>query len=282
MQVLPSGLAVPPLPYVAVLVVFTVALVALLVALEPPVTQRQVVAFVPWIATGGILHAFHQLGVYPSSVAPFFGAPAVYVTTFVLTGAIWLVSAFLATVNDRPERIARDLVAIGSGVLVTLVGFAYWQAAGLVESTVPFAWPVVGVLGGLVITAPAYYLLTIWQTSAVAKVGYGGVAVVYAHALDGFSTALGVDVLGVGERTPIPARIMEFAADLPTAQYIGQGWLFVVVKLLLAMAIVLALDEYVDEEPTQGNLLLTFVAAVGLGPAANNLTLFLLGGSVVG
>lgn len=277
MQLLPSGLVVPPWPYVAVLAVLTVVLVSLLYSIRPPVTRRQVVAFAPWIVTGGIFHAFYQFGAFPRVLAPLFSAPAVYVTTFVATATVWLVSAFLATVNDRPERIARDLGAIGAGVVIALTGIAYWQALDLVDGVLPLLWPPIGFVGALVITLPAYYLLTLWKTAAVGKAGAAGVLVVYAHALDGLSTAIGIDVVGTGERTPLPRLIMDFAAELPTAPYVGRGWLFVVVKLLIAMGVVVLLADYVEEEPSEGNLLLAFVAAVGLGPAANNLFLFALG-----
>ena len=53
---------------------------------------------------------------------------------------------------------------------------------------------------------------------------------------------------------------MEFAAGLPTAQYVGSGWLFVLVKVALAMAIVALFADYVRDEPTRGFLALAAVA----------------------
>ena len=103
--------------------------------------------------------------------------------------------------------------------------------------------------------------------------GVGALAVV-AHALDGVSTAVGVDVLGFGERTPLSRVIIETAAALPTAEVLGAGWLFVVVKLAVACVVVVLLADLVEEDPREGSLLLGFVAAVGLGPGAHNLLLF--------
>uniref|UniRef100_UPI000299E622 DUF63 family protein n=1 Tax=Halococcus hamelinensis TaxID=332168 RepID=UPI000299E622 len=97
---------------------------------------------------------------------------------------------------------------------------------------------------------------------------------VLGHALDGVSTAVGIDVLGFGERSPFSRAIIEFAATLPTASLLGAGWLFVVVKLALAAAVLVLLASYVREEPGEGYLLLGAVAAVGLGPGAHNLLLF--------
>jgi len=41
------------------------------------------------------------------------------------------------------------------------------------------------------------------------------------------------------------------------------------------VVIVVLLDDYLEEDPVEASLLLAVVTAVGLGPAANNLVLFL-------
>jgi len=55
---------------------------------------------------------------------------------------------------------------------------------------------------------------------------------------------------------------------------VGEGWLFLLVKLAVASAVVWLFAGYIRETPGEGYLLLGFVAAVGLGPAAHNLLLF--------
>jgi len=280
MQILPSGLAIPPLPYTIVLVVLAGAAVASLYLLAPPVTTRQVLAFAPWMVAGGAFHALYQVGLIADPIEPFFGAPAVYVTTFVFAAAVWIPSIIRAQMIDDVRRIARNVGVVGSLLVLALTIVAYFFVAGRLDSTIPLAWLPIGFLGAALLTAPCYYLLTYRWTGTVSHAGWGGPVVVYAHALDGLSTAIGVDVIGTGERTPIPRRIMDFAETLPTYSYFGKGWLFVVIKLVLAMGIVLLLADLVDESPTEGNVLLAFVAAVGMGPAANNLYLFLLGPAV--
>jgi len=276
MQVLPSGLVVPPLPYAAVLVVGSLAVVGWLSVLSPPVSRRQVLAFAPWMVTGGAVHALYQHGSVPAVVEPFAAAPAVYVATFVLAGAVWIVAALRAQARDDPGLVTRYLALSGAVLVAALTVFAYVEAVRAGVPTHQYVWPVVGFLGAAVVTAPWYYALTFRFTAAVSRVGLAGPFVVYAHALDGVSTALGIDIIGTGERTPLPAHIMNFAGDLPTEPYLGRGWLFVVVKLVVASAVVIVLADYVEDEPTEGNLALAFVAAVGVGPAANNLYLFLL------
>jgi uncharacterized membrane protein len=132
-------------------------------------------------------------------------------------------------------------------------------------------------LVALVLTFVLYVIIGAWRTYVVAEARYAGALVLFAHVLDGVTTTIGVDVLGSGERSALPARIMEFAAGLPTAEFIGTGWLFLVVKIAVASAVVVLFADYVREEPTQGNLLFALVTAVGLGPATNNYLLFVLG-----
>jgi len=277
MQILPSGLAIPPLPYTITLVVLTASSVAALYLLDPPVTSRQVLALAPWMVAGGAFHALEQADLIPEVLSHFFAAPAVYVTTFVLAAAVWIPSVVRAQMLDDTGRIARNLAVFGTASVLALAGVAYAFALGRVDSTTALVWLPLGFLGAAVLTAPVYYLLALTRTAAVDRAGVAGPLVVYAHALDGFSTAMGVDVIGTGERTPIPRRIMDFAETLPTYPYVGKGWLFAAVKLAVAAGIVVLLADLVEDEPTQGNLLFAFVAAVGMGPAGNNLFLFLIG-----
>lgn len=282
MALLPSGLVAPPLWVVVVLGTLSAAQIAVLYVLSPPVTHEQVVGFTPWMVSGGILHVLYQIGTVPATYAPLFSAPAVYVTTFVSLGFVWTSTSYLARSDDDPDRISRDVGAIGSGVLLVLIGLVYWEALGLTGGWGPLAWPAVGFLVALFVFVPLYYLLASWQTGAVATVGLAGATAVFAHLLDGVSTAIGVDLLGTTERTPLPRYIMDIAARLPTAEYIGRGWLFVVVKVLVAIGAVLLLADYADEDPNEANLLLAFVTALGLGPASNNLFLFVVSGAVPG
>ncbi|MFB6281847.1 MAG: DUF63 family protein, partial [Haloferacaceae archaeon] len=144
---------------------------------------------------------------------------------------------------------------------------------GVARGTLSPLWSGVGlaVAGG---TAAAAWRVLVRVRPGVRAAGRAGPLVVFAHALDGVSTALGVDVLRYGERTPLSRLIIEAGRALPTADLLGGGWLFVAVKLVVAGAVVAALADLVEEEPAEGNLLLGLVAAVGLGPGTHNVVLF--------
>jgi len=274
-MILPTGFGLPPLPYLVVLVGGVVLVAALLVALEPPVDQRTVVALAPWMALGGALHALNQppVGLYGPALAPLFGTPSVYLTTFTLTGAVWLLLSFFGVRTGHAENIARNLGLVGTAILTVVLVLSAVTAlrSGLIDPV----WPALSVLVSLVVAAVAVLAVALWRTPLIVRARYAAPVVIFAHVFDGISTAIGTDVLGVSERSPVPRAIMEFAGSLPTASTVGSGWLFVVVKLAVAVAVVVLMDDYLREEPVEASLVLSLVVAVGLGPATNNVVLFL-------
>jgi uncharacterized membrane protein len=269
-MVLPEGFALPPLPYLVPLLVAVALVAGALSRSDPIVTDRTVVAVAPWILVGSALHVLYVVEWVPAVVAPLLGTPAVYLTTFVVAGTVWLAS--LRT-DRNPEQ---SLVATGSVLALVAVGYAL--ALGATNGGLRLLWPLVGLFVALLLTS-ALWAATRWTYPRVtAATGSVGVLALFGHALDAASTAVGVDVLGFGERTPISRAVLDVAASLPTADVIGVGWLFVLVKLAIAEAVVVLFADLVREEPAEGYLLLGLVAAVGLGPGAHNLLLFIITG----
>ena len=265
--VLPEGSTIPPLANLLLLAVGVLVVGGLLWRERPAVTEAVVVALAPWMVFGAALHVLFQLGLVPAAVAPLLGTPSVYLTTAVLAGAVWLLARRF---SNAPERWLG-----GTGTALAVVAAAATLAlGGVVRVAVPFGALVVGVALGLLV----WWLLGRFRPEAVSTTGYVGLLVVVAHAVDGVTTAVGVDVLGFGERSPLSAAIMHAAGALPTASVLGVGWLFVLVKVAVAAAVVLLFAEYVREEPTVAFALLGLIAAVGLGPGANNLLLYALAG----
>lgn len=275
-EVLPAGFELPPLAYTVGLVTGTLVVGILLVAMRPPVTGWDVLALGTWMVVGSALHALYQISAFPDWLAPLFGTPAVYLTTALVAGLVWLI-AVVGAAAEMFSSTARLVGVIGINVAIVFIGFLTWE--GIEAGGLEPVWPVLGLAGAVVLAAVAIVVLSLIRTDPIAITGKAGAFVVFAHALDGMTTAIGVDVLGVEERSPLPRAIMDFAADLPTAQYLGSGWLFVLVKILLALFVVALLADYVREDRTRGNLALTAVAAVGLGPGVYNMLLFLVSGA---
>jgi len=271
--ILPADFGLPPVPYLAALVVASAATLGALYFRRPPVTARTVTALAPWMAAGGALYALYQADVVPGDIAPLFGSPAVYVTVGVLAGLLW------AAVADRPGNSweptdAPAILATVGGLLLLGVLFAAALApTPRAVGTTPSVSAAIFLVSVLVTAAVWAALSRLVDVSATGTVG---IVTVFGHTLDGISTAIGYDVLGFGEQTPLSRVILEAGGSLPAPEIIGGGWLFVLVKVALGAAIVALFEEYVRSDPTEGYLLLGLIAAVGLGPGVHNLVLFVI------
>ena len=269
-MVLPEGFGLPPLPHLIVLVVGVAVVAWGLRRKRPAVTEDVVVAFAPWMIAGAAMHVLFALGALPETIAPFFGTPASYLTTFVVGGATWL------AVAQRGSEVSGPLAAVGSLAAVGIVGAVL--AWGFARGTLQPVWPLVGLIVAIAIATVTWLALSRTLPSVASTTGGVGALAVFGHVLDGVSTAVGIDVLGFAERTPLSRIVLDAGAALPSAATIGSGWLFVTVKLALAVLVVWLFADYVREEPAEGYLLLALVAAVGLGPGTHNLLLFAVAG----
>ncbi|AKU08626.1 DUF63 family protein [Haloferax gibbonsii] len=269
MAILPEGFALPPLPYLVALVAGLVGVGVGLSRTRPTVTPAHVAALVPWMVSGSALHVLYVIDALPPAVEPLAGTPSVYLSVAVAAGATWL--ALDAADLASPTALAVPGLLVAAG----LAGFALF--IGLAAGTLSVVWPGVALVAALAVTPLTWRVVTRIDTDAAAA-GSLGLLAIFGHALDALSTAVGIDVLGFGERTPLSRIILEAAAALPTAEVIGVGWLFVLVKLVVAGFVVALLADYVREDPTEGSLLLGLVAAVGLGPGVHNLLLFAIAG----
>lgn len=267
LQVLPEGFALPPLPYLLALVVGIAGVAVGVRRRDLALDERHVVALVPWMLTGSCLHVLYVVDALPPVLRPLGGTPAVYATVAVVLGGAWI--AIDAAVDGA--GIPRMLALTGVATLLPTCGVGV--AVGLGRGTFTPLWSAVALVASLVVAAAVWLLLT-RAVPRVERVGWVGVVAIVGHALDGVSTAVGIDVLGFGERTPLSRVILDAAAALPTAEAIGSGWLFVLVKLAVVSVVVVLFADYMREEPREASLLLGVVAAVGLGPGAHNLLLF--------
>ena len=268
-QLLPTGTALPPLPYLLVVLVALGAVGAELYRRRPMVSPLVVAAFAPWMVAGAAGYALFQVDAVPALAAPLFGNPTVYATTFAVAGAVWL---FLLE-RDYPEDrwtlpSVPGLLALAGALTVGELFVAAYLTATARGTFDPLAS--LAALGGSAVLAAA-----IWfgVRDRVAVTGLPGLLALFGHTLDGVSTAVGIE-LGFGEQTPLSALLIEVGAGLPPANLLGAAWLFVLVKVIVATLVLFAFRGYVRDDPAEGSLLLGFVAAVGLGPGAHNLLLF--------
>lgn len=264
-QALPEGFGLPPVGYLIALLAALAAVAYGVVRRDPAFGPGHVIALVPWMCVGAAGHVLYVLGALPPLLRPLFGTPAAYLTTAAVAGAVWL-AALASGRDDAP------LLAV-AGVLALLPAVGRVLAYGLAAGSLSPLLPAAGLIGGAALGGATWAGLVRAREGVAATRAAGAVAVV-AHGVDGVTTAVGVDLLGFGERTPASRLVIEFAAGLPTADLLGAGWLFVLVKLAVACLVVVAIAPTVREEPREGYGLLALVSAVGLGPGVHNALLF--------
>jgi uncharacterized membrane protein len=264
---LPAGTTLPPLPYLVAVLLAAGAVGAALRRRPPRVTGRHVLALAPWIALGSAAHVLYVVDALPSTLAPLAGSPTVHLTAGTAAGASWL-----ALAEGAPERVPTRLAAAGALLLVPVVAAAL--ATGV--SGPGARWSAVALAVTVPVAAAVWVGLTRLRPETAITGGVGALAV-FGHALDGVSTAVGTTQLGFGERTPVSRILLEFGW-IPPVPVLGEGWVFLLVKLAVASLVVWLFAEYVRDRPAEGFLLLGFVGAVGLGPAAHNLLLFTIAG----
>ena len=273
-----EGFVVPDPLVTGGLLAAVLAVGLLLLLVRPAVSQWVVLAAAPWMVLGALLHAVYQLHraagetLLPDPGAVLLSAPAVYLTTFVLAGLVWVLAARLA---DDHHDVTRLLAGTGALLVLPAAGYATREATR--EFALEPIVPAVGLLGSLALTGLVAFLLARLRPALATGPRAGGLLVLFAHTFDGITTGIGVELLDVGERSAASRAILDIAAGLPTADLLGEAWLFVLVKLLLASAIVVVFHGYAEEEPTEGNLFFAGIAAIGLGPGAHNFFLFLFG-----
>lgn len=268
-MVLPSGSTLPPLPYLLGVLGAAIAVIIALYDRDVGFDQQNLLAFAPWMVAGSAFYALYQIGAAPGSIAPLFSSPTVYVTTGVLAGAAWVFTS-------RFDATNRWLAIIG--VLAAIVPIAYASFVAFNAGTFTPGWSLFGAVVAVGLTAGIWRCFGWYTPEVSAHLGAVGALAIFAHVLDGVSTTIGVDVLQFGEQTPLSAFLLEVGGALPTEPYLGSGWVFLMVKVVIALGLVYLLDDLVRDDPTRGYALLLLVTAVGLGPASYNLVFFAVAG----
>jgi Predicted membrane protein len=269
MVIFPDGFALPAVPYL-LMILLTGGIVAYVaIRQRPTITSSRVLALAPWMMLGAALHVQYVLNALPTAIRPLAGTPAVY-----LIVAIAAVGTWVSLESVIPSAyIAHALASVGTVAAVIAIAGVVFIDPNSIRVTVS----VIGIGVSVILSGGVWVMLTRVVPETRLTVPMGAFAV-FGHTLDAVSTAIGIDLLGFGERTPLSALIIEFAAGLPTEAAIGSGWLFIVVKILIVSVVVWVFADIADTAPTQSNILLTIISAVGFGPGVHNLLLFSVAG----
>ncbi len=291
----PGYTLVSELGYILILIFMLIGIYLLLRRLTLEPYRQFFYALVPWILFGGALRVVEDAfdatptGVDPAVTYPLntlLISPVIYVTVFILAltalfVAKWLTRAGYATTFHYPLGIA------GTGVAAVTVAYLLWLGAVTdYVSLYPLVLLTVLVLAS-VITGVVYVATNRWWPRVNAGTGFMGAVVIWAHSIDGVANVLASDwtwvfgLSGYGSKHPIDRILSGIVTSVQPAELtamVGDSWLFLVVKVVVALFIVSLFDDrFIEESPRYSVMLLGAVVAIGLGPGTRDMIRVTLG-----
>ena len=285
----PGYTLVSEVGYMVVLLFALVGVLQLLRRLEVGGDRGLLVALVPFMLFGGALRVVEDAndavpeGITQAISYPWNAliiSPGIYFTVFLVTlGA--LLAAIRLRNGGRAATYTRPLAAMGGVALLATVGYLLYLA--VTTEYVKFS-PQVSVVTVAVATVLAAGL---WAAAGryapVINAGTGGLGliVLWGHAIDGVANVIAADwlnALGVNltytPKHPANAfiiRTTETVLPESVLAVTGSSWPFLLVKLVVALAVVWIFDEEIfRESPRYAVLLLVAIVAVGLGPGTRD------------
>jgi len=228
------------------------------------VTAEMVAATLPWYAIVGVAYAIRQAISLPGVLAVLLKSPTAFLTIGVIVAALWILLAYTGMENHA-------FVTVASGLLVLIALGLGISLLGNPQSTV-LLWEGVAVGIAIAITILVWAVFVRrWDHSIV---GWLGVSVLFAHTLDATTTGVGLTILGVNERNPLSAFIIQ------TANAVGPMGVGVIVFLLVKVGVALLIASVLRGSTVESRRdtagLLVVAAGAGLAPAVHNLVLFAL------
>jgi uncharacterized membrane protein len=264
--------------------------------LEP--VRKFFYALVPFMLFGGVLRAVEdsfvaaqRAGVEPAIEFPWSAvliSPFIYFTVFGIALAAFLASKGLKA-GDLTDTYHYPLGAMGIGTLLLSGGYLAWLST---STDYVFAYPLVLVtvaVLSVVFAVGIYTAIDRYRPAIHRGTGYMGLVVLWAHAVDGVANVIASDWTGVfgipgggySAKHVVNRIIIDVTQTIQPAwltEMIGDSWTFLVVKLIVAAAILAVFDEkFLHENPYYAVMLLVAVVAVGLGPGTRDVVRVTLG-----
>ncbi|WP_250137706.1 DUF63 family protein [Halorientalis salina] len=286
----PGYTLVSEVGYMVLLLFSLVGVLQLIEYLDFEADRRTFYALIPFMLFGGVLRVVEDAndavpeGVSQAIAYPWNSliiSPVIYFTVFVVT-----LAALLGTLKiyraGYTETHARPFAAVG--VAAFLGTFAYLTVLGATKDYVGL-YPQVLVSTVLIATLLA---VGIWKgvdrvaPSINEGTGAIGLVVLWGHAIDGVANVIAADWLGVlgvnltyTPKHPANEFIIGATEAIVPASVLatlGSSWPFLLVKLVVAVAVIWIFDaEIFEESPRYALLLLTAIVAVGLGPGTRDM-----------
>ena len=288
----PGYTVVSTLGYILVLVFMLVGVYLLLQRFDLSPYRNFFFALVPFMLFGGALRtvedafvAAQRAGETPAVEFPASAvliSPFIYFTVFAISLAAFLASKWLS-LQDLTETYYYPLAAIGSTVLSGTFGYLL-SLAVTTDYVTLHASILVIVIGVAAVTAAlTYAAMDRYWPIVTAGTGLMSLVVIWGHAIDGAANVLANDwthIWNLGDysaKHPFNRFLIDTTNSLQggteiAGVYVGDGWPFFFVKIVVPVLILSVFDEqFVEESPRFAVMLLGAIVAVGLGPGTRDM-----------
>ncbi|MEM4255461.1 MAG: DUF63 family protein [Candidatus Norongarragalinales archaeon] len=208
-------------------------------------------AILPFVVFGSALRISEDAGVTPRVVEIWgvklfpFVTPGIYVLTFILL-AFAMTAARIA--YGTGEKFYRAVMAFG---VALAVASAITSAPTLSQMQNPLAFAAIAIAAAAILIAFSWF-----RKKQGLQASFQEKSTVFAQALDGSATFVGVSFLGYSEQHIVGNAIFDL---------FGGPWAFLAVKIVFALVVVeLVRRENIKQD--EKNYVLLLITILGLGP----------------
>jgi len=262
-------------PSLAILVLLSGVVVALIYAYQPPLPQTLAFAFLPWVVTGSFLNLLASNGGYPSYLVPLLSGPGAYLTALFVPGLAWAAMLNVSVSGRKLPAYHQYIGTMGAGVVVVLVPVMLLvvEARNLSLLLVLVVVPLVSLFcTGLIAIFVGYWSPDFVEYAAIA----GGFAV-FGALVNGISTTMSVAVNGQAALTPggtlvrdvVLASVPQGVAGLDVAQVWAAA--FILVNVAIGVLVATQLARVANDRPRTVYGLLGLFGSVGFVLGFNQL-----------
>lgn len=266
----------------ALLAITLAVIILVLYTYQPRVTQQAVLASIPWLLVGATLPLIQTYATYPRLVAAIFRQPWSYLFAIAIPGIMWLMLFDLSVGTRAEDHYPAYLGMTGIGTSFALVTFLILAAPAtdITRLAVGVLVPLVALLGAIVIV----FSFGFWHPDLVAYADRAAGFVVFGSLIHGTATIINVTATGQASHTWLSTAVF----DLVTRHSLGAAlgllplttwaWLFLWIKIAIALIVVTKLGDFVNEAPTAVYSLAGIFGAITLAPGLSGLLIVLFGG----
>jgi hypothetical protein len=213
-------------------------------------TRRTVLAAAPWTVTAALAVVAAHVGAYDTlgdSASPL----AITASIAALAAASWTACIELAVLRELPYR-DRYLAATGTAAAAILL-YADFEL-------LRFVWLVMAPVAAALLAVPAYFVLGLIYTDALAELQLAGLYTIAVLAFDGVASAIVVEQLSGTETAVVTTALLRLAERVSTDPYL---WTLLPMHLLIGVGFV-GICGWVSRRRHEVAILATLVVSVAV------------------